>query len=224
MPGWSRSPGSKASPALTRAEAVGIIFPVHMWGLPRRVISFVDALANDPSRYYFAVAVNAGQVAATLLQLKKRMQSKGMSLSTGFGMAMPSNYIPWGGPGPEEKRRAGSTAAREKLGVIAAAVAARKQAPVEKGPSGRTSFLPVSTGLPFPTSLRWTRVSGSTRSATPAASARRSAPAEISICEGQARLAAPLRTVPRLHPVVPAGGDPVRQEDARATSDTIIRR
>jgi NAD-dependent dihydropyrimidine dehydrogenase PreA subunit len=117
-----------------RADAVGIIFPVHMWGLPRKVIAFVDSLAKDPSRYYFAVAVNAGQVAATLLQLKKLMQSKGLFLSTGFEIAMPSNYIPWGGPGPEEKRIGRIDAARGKLGAIAAAVAKRELAPVERGP------------------------------------------------------------------------------------------
>ena len=97
------------------ADAVGIIFPVHIWGLPHRVIAFVDALAKDPSRYYFAVAVNAGQVAATLLQLKRLMRAKGISLSAGFEIAMPSNYIPWGGPGPEEKRRERFDKARKKI-------------------------------------------------------------------------------------------------------------
>jgi ferredoxin len=132
------------------AEAVGIIFPVHIWGLPRRVISFVDALANDLSRYYFAVAVNAGQVAATLLQLKKLMQSRGLPLSAGFGIEMPSNYIPWGGPGPEEKRRRRIDAAREKLGVIAAAVAARKRAPVERGPLWQNILFTGLNRLAFP--------------------------------------------------------------------------
>ncbi len=132
------------------ADAVGIIFPVHMWGLPRKVISFVESLAEDPSRYYFAVAVNAGQVAATLLQLKKLMQSKGLSLSTGFGIEMPSNYIPWGGPGPEEKRTGRIDAARKKLGVIAAAVAARELAPVERGPLWQNILFTRLNRLAFP--------------------------------------------------------------------------
>ena len=46
-------------------DAVGLIFPVHIWGLPRKVIAFAETLPKAPSRYYFAVAVNAGQVAAT---------------------------------------------------------------------------------------------------------------------------------------------------------------
>ncbi len=131
-------------------EAVGIIFPVHMWGLPRRVVAFVNSLANDPSRYWFAVAVNAGQVAATLLQLKKLMQSKGLSLSSGFEVAMPSNYIPWGGPGPEAKRIERFGAAREKLGAIAAAVSGRESSPVERGPLWQNILLTPLNRLAFP--------------------------------------------------------------------------
>ncbi|MCL5808480.1 MAG: EFR1 family ferrodoxin, partial [Deltaproteobacteria bacterium] len=73
-----------------RADRVGIVFPVHIWGVPHRVIAFLNALAKDPSRYYFAVAVNAGQVAATLLQLKKLMRAKGLSLSSGCESVRPS--------------------------------------------------------------------------------------------------------------------------------------
>ena len=132
------------------AEAVGIIFPVHMWGLPRRVISFVDSLAYDPSPYCFAVAVNAGQVAATLLQMEKLMRSKGLTLSAGFSIAMPSNYIPWGGPGPEAKQVGRFAAAREKLGTIAAAVAAREASPLERGPLWQNILLTGLNRLAFP--------------------------------------------------------------------------
>ena len=122
------------APIACQAEAIGIIFPVHIWGLPRRVIEFANALAKEPSRYYFAVAVNAGQVAATLLQLDKRMQARGLTLSSGFELAMPSNYIPWGGPGPEAKQIRRIEAAREKIGKIASVVTAGEKRPVEKGP------------------------------------------------------------------------------------------
>jgi ferredoxin len=132
------------------ADAVGILFPVHIWGAPRRVRAFVDALEPDPSRYHFAVALNAGQVAATLLQLKKRMDVRGLPLASGFELLMPSNYIPWGGPGPEEKRRQRMAGAREKLGRIAAAVAARAVQPVEKGPLWQNLVLTWLNRLAFP--------------------------------------------------------------------------
>ena len=125
---------SMGDPIVSEAEAIGIIFPVHIWGLPRRVIAFVDALEKNDSRYHFAVAVNAGQVAATLIQLKKLMQARGLSLSSGFELVMPSNYIPWGGPGPEEAQARQFKAARTKIGRIAATASAREKRPVEKGP------------------------------------------------------------------------------------------
>jgi ferredoxin len=132
------------NPIVSGAEAIGIIFPVHIWGLPRRVIAFVDALEKNGSRYYFAVAVNAGQVAATLIQLKKRMQVRGLSLSAGFELIMPSNYIPWGGPGPEEQQIRQIEVARNKIGRIAAACSAGEKRPVEKGPLWQNIFF---TGL-----------------------------------------------------------------------------
>jgi ferredoxin len=117
-----------------RSGAVGIIFPVHIWGVPHRVIDFIDALPNDPSTYFFAVAVNAGQVAATLLQLKTLMKTGGRHLSSGFSIVMPSNYIPWGGPGPEALRLRRIETARAKITTIAPVVARREERPVEKGP------------------------------------------------------------------------------------------
>jgi NAD-dependent dihydropyrimidine dehydrogenase PreA subunit len=117
----------------SRADAIGMIFPVHIWGLPQRVIRFVNALAVDPSKYYFALAVNAGQVAATLLQMNRLMKSRGLSLSAGFDIVMPSNYIPWGGPGSEDKITARTNDAREKIKKIAPIIAKREQGPIEKG-------------------------------------------------------------------------------------------
>ncbi len=39
------------NPVQSRADAVGVIFPVHIWGLPQRVIDFVNSFAADTSRY-----------------------------------------------------------------------------------------------------------------------------------------------------------------------------
>jgi hypothetical protein len=55
------------------ADRVGIVFPVHIWGLPFHVIQFVHRLQAKPDTYFFALAVNANQPAATLLQLKRLM-------------------------------------------------------------------------------------------------------------------------------------------------------
>lgn len=119
------------------AQRVGISFPVHIWGLPHRVIEFIELLAKVDgigSKYIFALAVNAGQVAATLKQLKREMAGKGIRLGSGFDIVMPSNYIPWGGPGPEERIRERYDSAREKIKKIAKIIGEGEELPVEKGP------------------------------------------------------------------------------------------
>ncbi|MEW6332856.1 MAG: EFR1 family ferrodoxin [Thermodesulfobacteriota bacterium] len=130
--------------------AAGIVFPVHIWGVPRRVIGFVDALKWDPAPYTFAVAVNAGQVAATLLQLEKRMHKRGLTLSAGFGIVMPTNYIPWGGPGPKEKQILRFKKAEARIATIAATVAAREQRPVERGPLWQNILFTWLNRLAYP--------------------------------------------------------------------------
>jgi ferredoxin len=123
------------SKALTiKADKVGIISPVHIWGLPRRVIQFVNHLEVKPKTYLFAVAVNAGQPAATLLQLQKLMSKRSMPLCLGYSMVMPSNYIPWGGPGPIDAQQQLYSEAREKVKAIAAAVQGGEENKVDRGP------------------------------------------------------------------------------------------
>ena len=73
------------------ADRVGIIFPVHIWGLPSHVIQFINHLQVKPETYFFALAVNAGQPAATLLQLRKLMLTRGHSLAVGYSIVLPSN-------------------------------------------------------------------------------------------------------------------------------------
>ena len=116
------------------ADAIGLVFPVHMWGVPSLVLNFLAKVKKDPSRYYFACAVNAGQVSRTLIQLQNHMESFGLKLSLGFDIVLPSNYIPWGGPGPAEKLDRLHLAAREKIKKAAPRIALRQTAPMEKGP------------------------------------------------------------------------------------------
>jgi ferredoxin len=120
--------------AMADAEAVGLVFPVHMWGVPSLVLDFLQKMKKDPGRYYFALAVNAGQVSRTLIQLQNHMASLGLGLSAGFDIVLPSNYIPWGGPGPVEKQEKLFTAAREKIKRVVPAIVQRQSGPMEKGP------------------------------------------------------------------------------------------
>lgn len=116
------------------AAAVGFAFPVHVWGLPVPVVEFIEKLSLRPEVYLFALAVNAGQVSRTLVQLHEMLAGRGLKLAAGFSIVLPSNYIPWGGPGPAEKQQGRFDDARRKISAIAAAIAGGEAGPVEKGP------------------------------------------------------------------------------------------
>jgi len=116
------------------ADVVGIIFPVHIWGLPIRVIQFINHLQVKPETYFFALAVNAGQPAATLLQLQKLMSTRELSLALGYSIVMPSNYIPWGGPGPIDTQQRLYREAQEKLEAIAGSILRGERKKVDRGP------------------------------------------------------------------------------------------
>lgn len=118
----------------SKADMVGLVFPVHIWGVPRLVRNFLQSMGKRPGVYYFAVAVNGGQVSRTLIQLKELMAKNGLTLSAGFDIKFPSNYIPWGGPGPVEVQRKLFNAATEKIKVAALYISNRKSGLIEKGP------------------------------------------------------------------------------------------
>lgn len=120
--------------AAGEAEAVGFVFPVHMWGVPGPVVEFVEKLSLRSQTYIFALAVNAGQVSRTLVQLREILARRGLKLAAGFSVVLPSNYIPWGGPGPAGRCAARIEAARVKLEQAAACIAGGEDEPVEMGP------------------------------------------------------------------------------------------
>lgn len=124
----------KKNRTIPPASTVGMVFPVHIWGLPRTVRGFLGTVAESKPEYCYAIAVNAGQVSGTLVQLKRELAAKGSSLASGFALVMPSNYIPWGGAAPKEKQEARFAAARTKIADIAETVRKKVIRPPEKGP------------------------------------------------------------------------------------------
>lgn len=136
-------------PFKVQADVVGIIFPVHIWGLPSRVIQFANHLKVKPGTYFFAVAVNASQPAATLLQLQRLMVSRGISLSLGYSIVLPSNYIPWGGPGPMDAQQKRFKEAQEKVKAVAGAVLRKERKKVERGPLWQNIFFSLLYKLSF---------------------------------------------------------------------------
>lgn len=128
-------------------ERIGLVFPVHIWGVPQRVKEFIRQLEGQPNCYFFAVAVNAGQVAATLLQLRARLSEQGIILSAGFELLTPSNYIIWNGAQPNEKQHKLFTDAAQKLDRIANIISYKKAGSIEKGPWWQNIFLSAINAL-----------------------------------------------------------------------------
>jgi ferredoxin len=131
------------------ADRVGLIFPVHIWGLPIRVLRFINHLQVKPETSLFALAVNAGQPAATLLQLQKLLSTRGLSLALGYSVVMPSNYIPWGGPGPMGAQQKLFNEAREKVKGIGASILRGERKEVDRGPLWQNTLFSLVYKMSF---------------------------------------------------------------------------
>jgi ferredoxin/flavodoxin len=113
---------------------VGLVFPVYIWGVPAPVLRFVNTMKGSRPDYLFAMVTNGGQVSNTLVQLKRVLAGNGLTLSSGFEIKMPSNYIPWGGPGAKDEQNRCFELAQKKITRIAALIKAKADMPVEMGP------------------------------------------------------------------------------------------
>jgi ferredoxin len=141
--------GSRKEAEFVESDCVGIVFPVYMWGVPAPVVRFVNNFVPRP-KYTFAVAVNGGQVANALVELENRLKRKEIKLAAGFEITTPSNYIPWGGPGPKEKQEQFFKAGAEKMERIVATVRNREDGPIERGALWQRIFLTAFHKIVFP--------------------------------------------------------------------------
>ncbi len=130
-------------------DRIGLIFPVHIWGVPTRVVQFVKHLNVQAGTYFFAAAVNAGQPAATLLQLRKLLSARNAVLGVGCSLVMPSNYTPWGGPGPIEKQERLFQEAEKKISDMARAVLMGEHKRLERGPGWQNPVFSALYRLSF---------------------------------------------------------------------------
>ena len=76
------------------SENVGFIFPLYYAGLPKIVYDFLSKIDLSKSSYFFAVVTNAGDINNTpLLQIETILNANSKTLSAGFFILMPNNYI-----------------------------------------------------------------------------------------------------------------------------------
>jgi len=77
----------------TRAERIGILFPVHAFTMPGIIARFIDKLEPVPGSYYFAVCTYGRVYNGTLKHVAKKLKARGIELSAGFAIRMPGNAI-----------------------------------------------------------------------------------------------------------------------------------
>ena len=76
------------------SEKVGFIFPLYYAGLPKIVYDFLSKIELAKSNYFFTVITNAGDINNTpLQQIETILNTKSKTLSAGFFITMPNNYI-----------------------------------------------------------------------------------------------------------------------------------
>lgn len=114
------------------SEAIGIVYPVYMWGMPLLVVKFIEKLKPLKDKYIFAVVTYGGACGDALGQTARQFESQGQKLSAGFAVKMPGNYIPFYGAIPEEKQAKMFIKERERIKEIASIVKEKRPCTIEK--------------------------------------------------------------------------------------------
>jgi ferredoxin len=103
---------SLASGEPVAGERIVVVFPVYMYRAPRIVCRFLRTIGSASE--VIAVATMGGQAGVTFSQVKGFLRLNSLPLRAGYLVAMPDNYIPFGGAeGDEEQRRALESAAKK---------------------------------------------------------------------------------------------------------------
>ncbi|OPY38217.1 MAG: Ferredoxin [Methanoregula sp. PtaU1.Bin051] len=110
-----------------KADAVGIAFPVHFLDMPVIVRQFVFNILFDGRPYVFGLATCGERPGGALYRLKELLEEKTYTLSAGFSLVMPGNYI---GPvdlmGDARRRDEKYAAVQARIPEIASAIRARE--------------------------------------------------------------------------------------------------
>jgi hypothetical protein len=106
----------------THAPRVGLVFPVHMWGVPALVARLIARLEVPQDAYIFAVATSGGMPCGTLKQTQRLLAERGLKLSAGFSLTIVNNCTTVMGAPPLQKQQVKIQKAKRTLERICAAV------------------------------------------------------------------------------------------------------
>jgi len=120
-----------------QADAVGIAFPVYYLDMPAIVRQFVFNILFGGNPYIFGLATCGARPGGAFYRLQELLEEKTYTLSAGFSLVMPENYI---GPvdlmGDYPHYGEKFAAAKARIPEIADAIRARKVLPPEGSNAG----------------------------------------------------------------------------------------
>jgi len=120
------------------AERVGIVFPVHGWGMPVIVANLLREMTVNPDTYVFTVATYGMNQGGPHREARSILRKRGRRLSAGWSIQMPEVYTPWFNPPLKEKQQLLFDCARDKIQYVASVVHDKAAGPVED------TFLPFA--------------------------------------------------------------------------------
>ncbi|MFH0858317.1 MAG: EFR1 family ferrodoxin [Candidatus Omnitrophota bacterium] len=115
-------------------NALGIVFPVYMFGLPLIIVDFLKYIKVRPGAYFFSVATLGGLPGRAHSLAKKILCKRDIKLAAGFSVLMPGNYTPLYGAIPNEQQEKMFTNEKNKIKNIAEYVRLQKRVTIEEKP------------------------------------------------------------------------------------------
>lgn len=80
----------------TDSEAVGLVFPIYAWGMPRVVQNFINKMPQCPvdrNPYIYMVATCGDDIGRTDRLLRKALKEHGLNLAAAFSVQMRNTYV-----------------------------------------------------------------------------------------------------------------------------------
>ena len=77
-------------------DSIGFVYPVYFWGLPKRVIEFIENLdlGNNKNAYYYSIATYGGSPMNAVYQIYELLLKRhGVKINNAQKLKMFSNYI-----------------------------------------------------------------------------------------------------------------------------------
>ncbi len=116
---------------LGKHEALGLVFPVYAWGMPRVVENFLSRLTllGEDTPYIYMVCTCGDDIGRTDRLVARMLRRKALTLSAAWSIVMPNTYtaLPGFDTDPTDLVQEKLATARERISAIAPLINARQR-------------------------------------------------------------------------------------------------